>query len=61
MGSALEGLYDVLNNEAFESQNSNRHWKMAVMIREKGVSGETERQVDIRIRTAAGVSLPLTV
>ena len=31
------------------------------MIGGKGVSGETERQDDIRIRTAAGVPLPLTV
>lgn len=32
-----------------------------MMIREKGVSGETERQDVIRIRKTAGVPLPLTV
>ena len=60
-GSALEGLYDVLNNEEFESQNSRRQRMTVVMIGGKGVSGETERQDDIRIRTAAGVPLPMTV
>ena len=60
-GSALEGLYDVLNNEEFESQNSRRQRMNVIVIGGKGVSGETERQDDIRIRTAAGVPLSLTV
>ena len=60
-GSALEGLYDVLNNEEFESQNSRRQRMNVIVIDGKGVSGETERQDDIRKRTAAGVPLPLTV
>ena len=61
MGSALEGLYDVLNNEEYESQNSRRQRMNVIVIGGKGVSGETERQDDIRKRTAAGVPLPLTV
>ena len=61
MGSALEGLYDVLNNEEFESQNSRRQRMNVIVIGGKGVSGETERQDDIRDRTAGGVPLPLTV
>ena len=44
-----------------ESQNSCHHRVVVMMIREKGVSGETERQDDIRIRKTAGVPLPLTV
>ena len=32
-----------------------------IVIGEKGVSGETERQDNFRERTAAGVPLPLTV
>ena len=61
MGSALEGLYDVLNNEEFQKSDQQPSQDDCAEIREKGVSGETERTGTFQNRTVEGVPLPLTV
>ena len=61
MGSALEGLYDVLRNEEFKKSEQPPSKDENTISGEKGVSGETERTDTFREKTTASVPLPLTV
>ena len=51
-GSALEGLYDVLNNEAFESQNSQRRKMIVIVSERRGCRGKRNA------RTTSGTGEP---